>query len=395
MDIPEIPELEKCAADIVTDASADGTLRTLTPRIIRQKIEEKFGLEKGCLDDSEYKGAIKAAIDATQKSLKDKKDKSDIEESDTKAERHDEEPAEGGTKSKGKKRKSDETKGKKKNTDSGDKKKKNQRKSEETFKSAETIATSDEDEASAPPPKKAKKQLKTDDGVPSGSDSEGAFSQPPKKRKRTQSPDSSHKKPSSSIKNETNTTPNDASVDVAMEDPGSDTGLSDLVDEPPKRKSKSKDKEKEKKAPKEKKGKKNAVTLSKDEETIKRLKGLVNACGVRKVWAKAFKGIEDEPNKQIKMLKEMLADLGMTGRLSMEQAKEIKAKRELAQELEDVQTFEKAIVKQSSRRSRQTSKSQENDEASEEEEDVKVPTKRRSNARQSIMAFLEDQSDSE
>jgi hypothetical protein len=54
---------------------------------------------------------------------------------------------------------------------------------------------------------------------------------------------------------------------------------------------------------------------------------------VRKVWAKAFKGIEDQPNKQIKILKEMLADLGMTGRLSMEQAKEIKAKRELAQEL--------------------------------------------------------------
>lgn len=41
----------------------------------------------------------------------------------------------------------------------------------------------------------------------------------------------------------------------------------------------------------------------------------------------------DTPQQQIKKLKEMLTELGMTGRMSMEQAKAIKEKRELAQEL--------------------------------------------------------------
>ena len=59
---------------------------------------------------------------------------------------------------------------------------------------------------------------------------------------------------------------------------------------------------------------------------------LVVACGTRKVWSKVFKSL-DTPQQQIKKLKELLADLGMTGRMSMEQAKAIKEKRELAQEL--------------------------------------------------------------
>ncbi len=55
------------------------------------------------------------------------------------------------------------------------------------------------------------------------------------------------------------------------------------------------------------------------------------ACGIRKVWAKEFKDM-DKP-AQIRRLKQLLADLGMKGRLSLEQAKAIKEKRELAQEL--------------------------------------------------------------
>jgi hypothetical protein len=96
------------------------------------------------------------------------------------------------------------------------------------------------------------------------------------------------------------------------------------------------------------KKKKSAELLSNEEETIKRLKvslqliaisyspqlvqSLVVACGIRKVWSKVFEGI-DKPSQQIKKLKEMLSDLGMKGRHSMEQAKAIREKRELAQEL--------------------------------------------------------------
>ena len=59
----------------------------------------------------------------------------------------------------------------------------------------------------------------------------------------------------------------------------------------------------------------------------------VTACGVRKIWTKEFKDIEDNKPAQIRRIKSILAELGMTGRLSMEKAKSIRAKRELAQEL--------------------------------------------------------------
>ena len=90
-----------------------------------------------------------------------------------------------------------------------------------------------------------------------------------------------------------------------------------------------------------------------DEEEIKRLKGYVVACGIRKQWCveikprlvqmwlnqnyisrkKEFEGVEDKPKKQIARLKEILAGLGMTGRLSLDKAKAIREKRELATEL--------------------------------------------------------------
>lgn len=61
------------------------------------------------------------------------------------------------------------------------------------------------------------------------------------------------------------------------------------------------------------------------------MQSLVLACGVRKVWSKLFKDLDSR--QQISKLKAMLADLGMTGRLSLEKAKEIRAKREFQQEL--------------------------------------------------------------
>ena len=62
------------------------------------------------------------------------------------------------------------------------------------------------------------------------------------------------------------------------------------------------------------------------------LQSFVVACGIRKVWSKEFKGL-DTPSAQIRRLKEILAELGMEGRMSLAQAREIRAKRELAQEL--------------------------------------------------------------
>ncbi|KAF8645056.1 hypothetical protein AX16_008114 [Volvariella volvacea WC 439] len=179
----------------------------------------------------------------------------------------------------------------------------------------------------------------------------------------------------------------EASSETMKEDEKSESEMSVLIDEPPKSRTKSK-----KALPEEKKkrGKKAAVTLSKDEETIKRLKSLVLACGIRKVWSKVFHGL-DQPSQQIKKLKEILSELGMTGRMSLEQAKAIREKRELEQEIQDVQTFEKAVLKQGRSRVRVEESSDDEKQSSEEEK----PVKRRGNARQSIMAFLQDQSDSD
>jgi len=176
----------------------------------------------------------------------------------------------------------------------------------------------------------------------------------------------------------------------------SESELSVLVDEPPKRskKSKSKDKESGKSAKETKQKKKNpAVGLSKDEEAVKRLKSLVVACGVRKVWKKEFQDM-DTPSQQIKRVREILAGLGMSGRFSLEQAKAIRAKRELAQELEDVQSFEKTVVSGQSSHSQVKSKQTQRDSVSEDESenDSEAPKKRRNTARLSIMAFLGDQS---
>jgi hypothetical protein len=77
------------------------------------------------------------------------------------------------------------------------------------------------------------------------------------------------------------------------------------------------------------------------------------ACGVRKLWSKEFRGL-DTPAAQIKRLKEILAGLGMEGRMSMDQAKAIREKRELAQELGELSVvlinhFSIALIRAGSR----------------------------------------------
>lgn len=120
----------------------------------------------------------------------------------------------------------------------------------------------------------------------------------------------------------------------------------------------------------------------------------MTACGLRRPWVKLLEGC-DTPSQQITKLKEILAELGMSGRMSMGQAKKIKEKRELAKELgmflsalsrlaylfylasgivEDVQSFATATAARSSR-SKNTSKPEKESESDEESEDT-VPTKR-------------------
>lgn len=104
------------------------------------------------------------------------------------------------------------------------------------------------------------------------------------------------------------------------------------------------------------------------------------------MWSKEFKGL-DSPSAQIKRLKSILTELGMSGRMSLEQAKAIKMKREFAQELEDIQDFEKKVVgRHEGRSSREkpgatkggeSSDEEENDEDDGDDSDESKPRKKR------------------
>ncbi|KAK7550131.1 putative transcriptional regulator [Phyllosticta citricarpa] len=126
--------------------------------------------------------------------------------------------------------------------------------------------------------------------------------------------------------------PNDNAAD-------SESELSSLLDEapPPKAKRQKKSASVEKKP-----GKAKAIKAKQDKEVdpqdaeIKRLQGWLVKCGIRKVWGKELKPFTT-PREKINHLKAMLKDAGMEGRYSVEKARQIKERRELAADLEAVQ----------------------------------------------------------
>ncbi|KAH6904437.1 ESCRT-II complex subunit-domain-containing protein [Coprinopsis sp. MPI-PUGE-AT-0042] len=229
---------------------------------------------------------------------------------------------------------------------------------QQTYKTPENVPTSDmeqEDERASPPPKvvakaasvpaaRAKKNAILSDDEDSANEREHTPKPSPKKAKIP--------------------TPKKKALETKAEESGSE--LSELIDEPvkPKRKSKaSESKSKKEKAPatKKKAAKAKDADLSKDEKEIKRLK----------VWAKLFADLNER--QQISELKKMLSDLGMTGKLSMEKARQIKEKREFEQELKDVVEFEQKVLKRGKGSSKE---SDEEGDKSDEDGEKPVPLRR-------------------
>ncbi|WVR04849.1 hypothetical protein IAU60_001861 [Kwoniella sp. DSM 27419] len=95
----------------------------------------------------------------------------------------------------------------------------------------------------------------------------------------------------------------------------------------------------------------NALQLSPDEAKVADLKRIVVACGVRKQWGKEF---ADCPtvSSQLSHLRALLTSLSMKGTPTMGKARALREKRELAQELDDVKTFEATRGLSSDRRKR-------------------------------------------
>jgi hypothetical protein len=148
----------------------------------------------------------------------------------------------------------------------------------------------------------------------------------------------------------------DSVRDSGKVDDHSGSEMSILIDEDPqpkKQKRKSKDSsEKLKKAPKAKP----TAEDDPDQEEIKRLQGWLVKCGIRKIWAFELKPY-DMSKAKIKHLKDMLAEVGMTGRYSLEKASQIKEARELAADIEAVQEGNEIWGKDGEERSRRSKRS--------------------------------------
>ncbi|KAG1494543.1 hypothetical protein G6F47_009243 [Rhizopus delemar] len=115
------------------------------------------------------------------------------------------------------------------------------------------------------------------------------------------------------------------------------------------------------------KSKKSAASVSvkgkpysaKNEETIKRLKGFINKCGVRKVWSRELAGC-NSARAEINRLQTILKELGVEGRPSNEKCQAVKRERELKKEFESLDTSN--IIKDDG------AEEESNDELSESEE---------------------------
>lgn len=118
----------------------------------------------------------------------------------------------------------------------------------------------------------------------------------------------------------------------------SESEMSEVLDEEPKprRKSSGKPTTKTKTSDSKTAKAKSVGGEDPDQAEIKRLQGWLVKCGIRKLWGKELKPFETSKAK-IKHLKDMLADVGMTGRYSIEKANQIREARELAADIEAVQ----------------------------------------------------------
>lgn len=126
--------------------------------------------------------------------------------------------------------------------------------------------------------------------------------------------------------------------------PGSDSEMSVLIDEKPKRKTKGRNSSSGKSSKEKKANLKTAKgadqTADPDTEEIKRLQGWLVKCGIRKMWYKELAPY-NTPKLKIHHLKQMLSEAGMVGRYSIEKATQIRDERELKADLEAVQEGDK------------------------------------------------------
>ncbi|KAG1880575.1 hypothetical protein C8R48DRAFT_684607 [Suillus tomentosus] len=448
MATPSTERIQQAATKLLEEARAEGKLSKLTVRIVRERLEESLDLSPGTLDAKEYKTSIKkTVVDYLDNVSTTPLNEADDEESQPKPSKKrkggaDEElvkPRKGASKPKAspaknkkgkqvpksstivdseaseisedevpaqkKQVKPPKSKGEHETKPSGPKRSQKASRTKKLtsgtavkeHKSA-SIVESSGDEADA---KHASNSVVTSSKKEILSPKKSPSKEKPLSKPKSSTKQNAKREVVDELEHGASSSTSKPQEPVVLKhalphsEPENDTDMSVVVDEPPKKRRKKQEKDSNKKASTERKKtqKSNAGGSSKDDETVSKLKAIVVACGVRKMWKKEFADL-DTPSGQVKRLKEILKDLGMTGRLTLEKAKTIKAEREFAQELRDVQDFAEAERRRERKKEKRESQDEQSGPGSDDEDDD-PPLKRKKTAGASILAFLGDQSDDE
>ncbi|KAL4072818.1 hypothetical protein V8B97DRAFT_1954714 [Scleroderma yunnanense] len=405
--VPDIAQLEQATVALLSKARKDDGLNDLTVRKVRQILEEQFSLQPGTLEAKEFKTVIKDIIvtklsgskdqESTRDAQPSKQTNSEVSPRTKKSTRkRDKKEPKGANKGK--------LKGKVVESSADELETAPEQPSSRKASSSPPKTKSAKDKSKEPKPSKASKpessKFKSRAVIESSEDEDEEEAQRPtsslRAKKEAKPVKASLPKPDKNASPTKVTANIDAVVESngnqntvaststlvgssssskkAVVGDGAESDLSSVIDEPPKkRQKKEKGAEKPGESQKPGRGKKTKEPLSKDEETVTKLKAIIVACGVRKAWKREFQGLE-ALKQQIKRLHEILAELGMKPRYTLEKAKAIKRKREFQQELQDVQEFERAQRKRD-RTGQESGSENASDQSSESE--LGAPVKRR------------------
>lgn len=162
-------------------------------------------------------------------------------------------------------------------------------------------------------------------------DEEDAVPKPASKRKVVVDDDDSDEEPTAPVKKK------------ATQADDSDSDMSSVIDEPPAKKQKKVTSAKGKEAKPKAAAPKPKADNDPDSAEVKRLQGWLVKCGIRKVWSKDPELSKCDTSKEkIRVLKNMLKDVGMDGKYSVEKAAKIKEEREFARDLEAIKEGERS-----------------------------------------------------
>ncbi|KAK3349012.1 hypothetical protein B0T25DRAFT_591549 [Lasiosphaeria hispida] len=212
----------------------------------------------------------------------------------------------------------------------------------------ETIISSGGASSKAKPPTKPLSGDESDESI--------IYDEPPKRKGKATKPKKAAGKAASPV-------PKPAAED------GEESDESVVYDETLKRKRKSQGVPA--KTSKPKAAAKAAPELSSDDALIKQIQSQLVKCGVRKIWGVELKKYGDDKKARIRHLKNMLTEIGMTGRFSEARAREIKEQRELLADLDAVKEGEKSWGLSRGRSARRRGAKSFKESTDEEEDDSK------------------------